>query len=396
MIISNKQYIYIKPETKSDFLIDFSSCLSQLKVILSEIDLSSDSIIKQTIFLNAKNNDDYQHQRNLVMQQLENFYDEIIPPTSCIAQPPDDQQKCTIELILLKEKFKDIKLKRKVIDGVAYSVINYPETMEVYASGITSSSKSYSPLECAHDAFNLMERILKAEKLDFNNITRQWNYIEDILEKKSMNDGIRQNYQIFNDVRSEYYSKAEFKNGFPAATGIGMNTGGIILEFIALSQSDKVNIVPIKNPRQVNAYAYSENVLVGKPINGAPRKTSPKFERAKFTAIENTGQIYVSGTAAILGQESVSDMNAKNQTITTIENIQRLISESNLSKHDISLNSHPLKLAQLRVYAKNEEDLDDVKQACEEYYPGIPTLYLISDICRDDLLVELEGVAEWE
>jgi len=40
--------------------------------------------------------------------------------------------------------------------------------------------------------------------------------------------------------------------------------------------------------------------------------------------------------------------------------------------------------------------LDDVKQACEEYYPGIPTLYLISDICRDDLLVELEGVAEWE
>jgi len=393
MYASNKSYILLKPKAKSNLEIEFNSCLFQLKKILLNNHQNSDSILKQTIFINANNKNEYHEQQNFLQEQLQKFYNSTLPPTSFIAQPPEDQQQCALELILLKSDSTDIELQRKKLDDISYTVLYYSETKEVYGGGLSCAFNSYDPLECARNSFDIMERILKKENLTFANVVRQWNYIEGILDKKPRKGGIKQNYQIFNDVRSNYYSKSNFLSGYPAATGIGMNTGGIILEFIAVNNTQDVNIIPIKNPRQVNAYSYSDEVLVGRPIQDISKKTSPKFERAKFMAIDNIVQIFISGTAAILGQDSVSEQDARIQTTTTIENIQQLICESNLKNHNIHQNAGHPKLSYLRVYVKKEYDLEDVKAVCEKYYPNISTLYLISDICRDDLLVELEGVA---
>jgi hypothetical protein len=63
--------------------------------------------------------------------------------------------------------------------------------------------------------------------------------------------------------------------------------------------------------------------------------------------------------------------------------------------YNIPTNLYSPKLSYLRVYVKEEQDMNDVKTVCNKYFPDVPTLYLISDICRDDLLVELEGITEW-
>ncbi|MBL7094184.1 PTS cellobiose transporter subunit IIC [candidate division KSB1 bacterium] len=345
--------------------------------------------------MNTKNNEEYKKRKNFLKSILTEYYGDLLPPTSFIGQPPEDQQEYAIELILLNEKQNDINLERKSINGIFYSVINYKNTKEVYAGGLTAEFDSYSTLLSSRNAFDLMEQILTAENLTFGDVVRQWNYIEGIIDQQFNKEGIQQNYQIFNDVRSIYYSKANFDNGYPAATGIGMNAGGIILEFIAAKNTQKVDIVPIKNPGQVDAFRYSGEVLVGKPIDEISKKTSPKFERAKYTKINNIGQIYISGTAAIRGQKSVSDQNVKEQTIITIENINELISKANLSNYGIELNSHPLKPSYLRVYVREEKDVADVKEICNKSYPNVPAIYLLSDICRDDLLVELEGIANF-
>ena len=397
MIISNKNYILIRPKVTSNLIDEFNSCLKQISDILEAHSNTTDYVIKQTIFIKAENNSEYVQRSKLLTSKLEEFYGEIPPPISIIGQPPENGYECVMELILLYNNTSDYSLKRKRLENITYSVIEYNETKEVFAGGLSSSlvSDSYCPLNFSRNAFKLMENILEAEQLSFSDIVRQWNYVEGILEKQTQNDGVRQNYQIFNDVRSVYYAKSDFNNGYPAATGIGMSTGGIILDFIALKPNNSVNIIPIKNPRQIDAHQYSEEVLVGKPIEEITQKTSPKFERAKFTSISNIGQIYVSGTAAILGQKSESAQAIKEQTVTTIENIENLISQSNLYDHDIKANSRPLKLTYLRAYIKDEKDVEIVKDICEKYYPDLPAVYLISDICRDDLLVELEGVAEW-
>ena len=45
----------------------------------------------------------------------------------------------------------------------------------------------------------------------------------------------------------------------------------------------------------------------------------------------------------------------------------------------------------LRAYVKYEHDIPEFKKICQKHYGDIPSLYVVSDICRDNLLVELEG-----
>lgn len=396
MITSNTKVFFLLPTAKSSITSEFESCLTQLNAILNKHRLNTEHIIKQTVFLKAENNDIHRQKCDILKKKLASFYGDSIPPTSFVGQPPENDLECAIELILLKKESTGYRLIRKKTNGLSYTVVEYPSTKEIFACSPAFTYDFYDPLKCSRDAFSAVEHILTSENLSFRDIVRQWNYIEGILDTQVLDDDVRQNYQIFNDVRSLFYSQADFCNGYPAATGIGMNSGGIIIEFIAMKQTDNVKITAIKNPNQIDAHQYSDDVLVGNPIDEISKKTSPKFERAKLTTIDHsTGQVYVSGTAAIIGQKSASNQNIDEQTMTTIKNIQRLISESNLTFHNICYNSCPLTLSHLRAYIKDEKDINNVKKICNRYYPNVPVLYLISDICRDDLLVELEGVANW-
>ena len=47
----------------------------------------------------------------------------------------------------------------------------------------------------------------------------------------------------------------------------------------------------------------------------------------------------------------------------------------------------------LRVYIKRPEDYAIIKQVIEAKFPGIPHLFVISDVCRTDWLVEIEAMA---
>lgn len=101
-----------------------------------------------------------------------------------------------------------------------------------------------------------MKDVLDEEGFGIDSIVRQWNYIEQITAQES--DG-QQHYQMFNNARSEFYSSTLWKDGYPAATGIGSTCGGVLVDFDAVMlQSDVCRITPIDNKLQVAAHAYSE------------------------------------------------------------------------------------------------------------------------------------------
>ena len=157
-----------------------------------------------------------------------------------------------------------------------------------------------------------------------------------------------------------------------------------------LSSSKKISIDAIKNPNQIDAHQYSKKVLVGSDFS---TKTSPKFERAKSVSQYLTGQIYISGTAAILGQNSTEKQDVGTQTEITIDNILKLISIDNLKSNNISILDKKITISYLRVYVKYEKDIQIVKNICKQYFPNIMIIFVKADICRDDLLVEIEGIA---
>ena len=81
---------------------------------------------------------------------------------------------------------------------------------------------------------------------------------------------------------------------------------------------------------------------------------------------------------------------ARQQTIMTIENIEHLVSAENLAKHGCP--PYNLRYIQLQVFIKNEEDYDEVKRVVEERFPQVSAIYTIADVCRKELLVEIESI----
>ena len=144
----------------------------------------------------------------------------------------------------------------------------------------------------------------------------------------------------------------------------------------------------VDNPLQVSAHAYSQQVLIN---NTEAHKTTPKFERARYMCGEDAS-VYISGTAAIRGEESCSE-DAVGQTRLTMENIDYLISEENLVKSGVA-EPEKMAYASLRAYLKYRDDLEQVVEWMDGNYPAVDVLYLWADICREELLIEIEGIAK--
>jgi enamine deaminase RidA (YjgF/YER057c/UK114 family) len=386
-----KKVICIKPSKGSTIQEQAADCFYSIEKSLKENQVDIRNVLKQTIFINAVDNKHFYARKKELLIALEGFYKSLLPPTGIVGQLPEDDIFLAIELTLLANRRKGIKISRKDVDGLRYLTVQYPDFKEVYGAGLTAGETCTSRLLQAKEAFEQMKKILENENLNFSDVVRQWNYIENITGSTILEDGEKQNYQIFNDTRAIYYGRSTFKNGYPAATGIGMNCGGVILEFIAVEGSKDMAIIPIKNPDQVDAHQYGQTVLVGDPIKDMPQKAPPKFERAKLLAKDNLHFIYVSGTAAIRGQNTAAEQDVEAQTLVTIENIAKLISRENLKKYGTQLNHDTNPLSYLRVYVKNKIDLPKVKKICTAYFKDVPSLYLVADICRDALLVEIEG-----
>ena len=50
-------------------------------------------------------------------------------------------------------------------------------------------------------------------------------------------------------------------------------------------------------------------------------------------------------------------------------------------------------LAKIRVYLKRARDLAKCRRICEQRFGSVPAIYAVADVCRPELLVEIEGVA---
>ena len=156
-----------------------------------------------------------------------------------------------------------------------------------------------------------------------------------------------------------------------------------------MRNSDKCSHA-IDNPLQVSAHAYSQQVLINP--DKAQHKTTPKFERARHITLADGKQIlHISGTAAIRGEESC-DANIEEQTALTMENIAKLAEQNTLMLYGVK-SVKKMEYKMLRIYLKHQFNLDVVKRWFDDNYPTVPKTFLLADICREELLIEIEGIA---
>lgn len=371
-----KQYQIIKPLIDGDVYAEWQNCLEQLKT------LTNQSVIKVSVFVNER----YWEEAFIdFTSELLDIFPNGCPAFTFLAQAPG-KNNITLEVIFLNNSSATISY--KTYQNIPYSLIECNDYREVWAAGLGLLSKLQTVSESASRAFEQMVGLLTTEGLSVNDVVRQWNYIPNIL-KIAQQDGKKlQHYQIFNEVRRHYYNLYRSIQGYPAATGIGVSTGSVSIDICAISSLDQTEIYSVNNPQQVNAYQYQQDVLIGELIKGTQVKQAPQFERAKLVSLANKNTLFVSGTASIKGQYTIGINDVEAQTLTTLELISQLIQEApNVNN---ALKSLEQKVDYARIYVKNTEDFDAIKTICKKQLKDTTLCFVQADVCRDNLLVEIE------
>lgn len=329
-----------------------------------------EQIFRLAFFGMPEDNEQYVARRVVLREKIRKFYGNHEPVLSYVSQPPLNGG-----LILEAHSYQAAEndhITFRHYQGFPYIVLENLDGRFLFAGGFHGDLINFGILPQSQEVFRMVRNVLRKEGFPVNSIIRQWNYIEDITRF----DGIDQHYQMFNNARSEFYSKTDWSNGYPAATGIGANLGGVVVDLdAAVFARPECFATPIDNKLQVAAHAYSEDVLAV----AHEKKTTPKFERAKSMTFDNRRVVYISGTAAIRGEESLIGVGLGRQLHITMENIDQLIGKA--------------RLKMLRVYLKEKSFYEEAHQLLEEYKLNIPISYMWADVCRDELLIEIEGIA---
>jgi chorismate lyase/3-hydroxybenzoate synthase len=208
-------------------------------------------------------------------------------------------------------------------------------------------------------------------------LIRVWNFLPEINREA----GGDERYRLFNSARQlAFRNSGQATVGtVPAASALGSPAGSpISIYFLAARQPPKM----IENPRQTSAYYYP-------PKFG---RHSPIFSRACVLHESAGTNLFVSGTASIVGHETIHQGDVGAQTRETMANISALLNEVN---RVVGAARYRLDGLKFKVYVRDPADLSAIEGALSRSLrSSIPIVYLQADVCREDLLVEIEATGE--
>jgi len=221
--------------------------------------------------------------------------------------------------------------------------------------------------------------LTQARALGYPHLLRVWNYFPSI---NSESDGIER-YQRF--CAGRYQALSEGLEGFPrtlpAGTAVGTLSGPFTIHFLAARQPG----AHIENPRQVSAYEYP-------PVYGL---CSPSFSRATLRPSLSGAQLLIAGTASIVGHASEHVGSTYRQTLEILHNLNVLLARTE-QLHGTDRRQW-LGRTLFKVYFRHPEHVVTIRKMVQTLLPShAQVLYLQGEMCRRELLVEIEAVLTQE
>ena len=250
------------------------------------------------------------------------------------------------------------------LDGVCCGrILNVNGQRHLTISGITAPKES-TAIEQAQIMLEKGETILKQFGSDFLAVARTWMWLGDILSW----------YNEFNRVRNNFFAERGIvgkgsRESMPASTGIGLrpaNGGMCSMDLTAVPDSADTTQYLQATGKQHCAFDY------GSAFSCACRAISPAGQT-----------VFISGTASIDTSGATTNIDdALGQINTTIENVCEVLQEMQCSVEDV---------VQVVAYCKPTE-VEDVFNSFKDKLSW-PWVTAICDVCRDDLLFEIEAAA---
>ena len=227
-----------------------------------------------------------------------------------------------------------------------------------------SAPQAGNNTEQAQIMMEMGESILKQFDADFLSVPRTWMWLKDILSW----------YDEFNNVRNNFFTERELigagtRQSMPASTGIGLgpdNGGHCAMDLVAVLE-------PTNSTKYLQVTGKQHCAL----------NYGSAFSRASKAATPAGQTVYVSGTASIDANGATTNIgDAAGQINATIEAVRAVLAEMQSSEKD---------LVQVIAYCKTTE-VEKVFEASRKALSW-PWITVICDICRPDLLFEIEATA---
>ena len=211
----------------------------------------------------------------------------------------------------------------------------------------------------------------------YPHLLRVWNYFDAI----TAGEGDDERYRQFclgrgNGLRASVDDLDP--TALPAATAIGRVDGGRRLQLYWLAS--RTPGTPLENPRQLSAYRY--------PRRYGPQ--SPSFARAMLPPPGSAMPLLLSGTAAIVGHESLHAESVATQLDETLANIDCLLAAAHARQP--SLPTHLGPRSRLKVYVRDREQMAAVAALLDARLGAdVPRIVLHAQVCRRELRIEIDG-----
>ncbi|MCK5564649.1 MAG: hypothetical protein KAJ07_05340, partial [Planctomycetes bacterium] len=230
-------------------------------------------------------------------------------------------------------------------------------------SGVTAGRKETAK-EQSEEMFHTAENIMKENGIDFLAVPRTWMWLRDILDW----------YDVFNLVRNDFFIERGLiqkgaPNKMPASTGIGIGPSSgeyCTMDLTAIIKpAGAVDYLDVSG-KQESAYDYGS-----------------AFSRAASVPTPAGTTFFISGTASIDEAGATTNLgDAEKQIEDTIINVRAVLGEMGCQDKD---------MVQTFVYCKTPEI---EKLFCEKFFDlPWPMITCVADVCRGDLLFEIEATA---
>jgi len=213
-------------------------------------------------------------------------------------------------------------------------------------------------------AFEKITAALVVAGMELRHMVRTWIYLSKLLEW----------YGEFNAVRTRFLTTHHVLDGLvPASTGIGVrNPVGAALVTAAVALRPKggaVTVAAVPSPLQCPALNYKST-----------------FSRAAEIAYPDARLLLVSGTASITPDGATAHLgDTAGQIALTMEVVNAILVSRGMTWRDVT---------RAIAYFRNVRELPLLTEYCRANgLPSFPMALSHADICRDDLLFEIEADA---
>lgn len=232
----------------------------------------------------------------------------------------------------------------------------------ILLTGIGPADLTASRADQTASMFENLEAILRQEGFAFTDVVRTWLYMDRILEW----------YDDFNRARDAFFDSRKIFGGFvPASTGIGSaNATGSAIISAAIAM----------RPKGANG---ATRAMVDSPLQCSALDYRSSFSRAAEIVTPSETTLFISGTASIEpgGLTAHLDDPVK-QIDLTMEVVREILKTREMDWSHTTRAIAYIKRPEYRPVWQNWLKAN-----------GLPADYaqeIIADVCRDDLLFELE------